>query len=284
MIQLGVARKYHPNLIPFLDTLKSNSINLYEMGFAFSIPNGLPEDVINYIKENNITLTGHLPFYINFGNKKHLKKSTEYLKQGLAIAEHLQGVSVFHLGFYMGRSFKEIKKDITSSIKEVFSDCKSKSGFLGIETTGKQKAIGTYDEVLDLIRELNGYRVIPILDIAHVYARSNGLFPSKKKHFKSIIDDLDKLSIPKLYFHAGGIEHSRGNEKKHISIKKCEPPLAYLIEELELRGKDAQIIIESPTSIEDINWLRSNKESFSDYTKTQIIKNKKQNHLQEFFR
>ena len=94
---------------------------------------------------------------------------------------------------------------------------------------------------------------------------------------------LDKLSIPKLYFHAGGIEYSGGNEKKHISIKKCEPPLAFLIEELELGGYDAQIIIESPTSIEDINWLRNNKNSFLEYTEGQIIKNKKQNILQEFF-
>ena len=116
-----------------------------------------------------------------------------------------------------------------------------------------------------------------------MYAQSNGLFPSTRKDFKQILNDLDKLSITKLYFPAGGIEYFGGNEKKHISIKKCEPPLAFLIEELELGGYDAQIIIESPTSIEDINWLRNNQNSFLEYTKSQIIKNKKQNILQEFF-
>ncbi len=283
MIEFGVARKYHPNLVPFLETLKSNSIKLYEMGYAFSIPNELPKDVLDYANKNNITLTGHLPFYINFGNKNHVIKSTEYLKQGLEIAEHLKSISVFHLGFYSGRSFKEIKKDILFGFKKVFSDSQSKNGFIGIETTGKQKAIGTYNEILELIKELKCYRVIPILDVAHMYARSNGLFPSTRNDFKQILNDLDKLPISKLYFHAGGIEYSDGNEKKHISIKKCEPPLAFLIEELELGGHDAQIIIESPTSIEDINWLRNNKNSFLEYTKDQIIENKKQNILQEFF-
>jgi len=282
MIKFGVARKYHRNLVPYLEVLKSNSILLYEMGFAFSIPSELPKEVLEFAQQNDIILTGHLPFYINFGNKNQVNKSIEYLKKGAAIADKLNSISVFHLGFYMKRNFKEIREDILKGIKEVL-DLDLKEGCLGIETTGKQTAIGKYEEVMDLIKEINNPRVIPIIDIAHIYARSNGLFPSKREDFQKILNDLDKLSIKKLYFHAGGIEYEKGNEKKHISIKKCEPPLAFLLDELERRRQDAFIIIESPTSIEDIKWIRENKDIFLDYTKTQLLKNKKQNLLQEFF-
>ena len=134
-----------------------------------------------------------------------------------------------------------------------------------------------------MIKEISSPKVIPIIDIAHMYARSNGLSPSKREDFQKILEDLDKLSLRKLYFHAGGIEYSKGNEKKHISVKKCEPPLAFLLDELEKRGQDAFIIIESPISIEDIKWTRENKNTFLDYTKTQLLKNRKQNLLQEFF-
>jgi deoxyribonuclease-4 len=282
MIKFGVARKYHRNLVPYLEVLKSNSISLYEMGFAFSIPPELPKEVLEFAKRNNIILTGHLPFYINFGNKNQVNKSIEYLKRGFVIADKLDTISVFHLGFYMKRNFKEIKKDILRGFKEVLA-LNLKKGYLGIETTGKQTAIGKYDEVKDLIKEINNPRVIPIIDIAHIYARSNGLFPSKREDFQKILDNLDKLSIKKLYFHAGGIEYEKGNERKHTTIKKCEPPLAFLLDELERRGQDAFVIIESPTSIEDVKWIRENKNIFLDYTKTQLLKNKKQNLLQEFF-
>lgn len=282
MINFGVARKYHRNLVPYLEVLRSNSISLYEMGFAFSIPSELPKEVLEFAQQNNIILTGHLPFYINFGNKDQVNKSIGYLKKGFAIADKLNSISVFHLGFYMKRSFKEIRKDVLKGIKEVL-DLDLKKGCLGIETTGKQTAIGKYDEVVDLIREINNLRVIPIIDIAHIYARSNGLFPSKREDFQKILNDLDKLSIKKLYFHAGGIEYKKGNERKHVTIKKCEPPLAFLLDELERRGQDAFIIIESPASIEDIKWIRKNKNIFLNYTETQLLKNKKQNLLQKFF-
>lgn len=282
MIKLGVARKYHKNLLPYLEVLKLNSISLYEMGFAFSIPSELSKEVLEFAKENNIVLTGHLPFYINFGNKNQVDKSIEYLRKGLAIADKLNGVSVFHLGFYMKRNFTEIKADILRGIEEVLT-LNLKNGYLGIETTGKQTAIGKYEEIIELIKSINHPNVIPIIDIAHMYARSNGLFPSKKEDFKKILDDLDKLSLKKLYFHAGGVEYDKGNEKKHISVKKCEPPLAFLLEELENRGQDAFVIIESPTSIEDIKWIRENKNDLLDYTHSQLLKNKKQNLLQEFF-
>ncbi len=70
MIEFGVARKYHKNLIPFLKELKANNIHLYEMGFAYSIPEEIPGEVIEFAKNEDITLSCHLPFYINLGNKK----------------------------------------------------------------------------------------------------------------------------------------------------------------------------------------------------------------------
>ena len=182
----------------------------------------------------------------------------------------------------MKRSFREIRGDILRGIKEVLA-LNLKKGHLGIETTGKQTAIGKYEEVMELVKEVNNPNVIPVIDISHVYARSNGLFPSKMEDFEKILDDLDNLFVKRLHFHAGGIEYSRGNEVKHVSARKCEPPLAFLLNKLEEGGYNADIIIESPTSIEDIKWIRENQDNLIEYTREQIVRNKKQNFLQEFF-
>ena len=136
-----------------------------------------------------------------------------------------------------------------------------KNGRIGIETTGKQKAIGTVDEIIEIINLIDNPCVVPIIDWSHVFARSNGLDANGYKGFSSILQRFeDECSIIPDYFHGGSVLYENGNEKKHQSARFLSPSMPSLLCVLKDRGyQNFTMIIESPDSINDINWLKKMK-------------------------
>lgn len=257
MPKFGVARKYGKDLPNYIRTLKQNNIDAYEMGFAYGVPLVLSEETKELSKVYNISLSGHLPFWINLGNDNE-DKNINYLVSGLNIAEQLDCVIVFHLGFYGKKKFSELKESIIKSIQKALDLSGTKKGILGIETTGEQKAIGTVDEIVEIISSINSKRVTPIIDWSHLYARSNGVYPYNVQDFKGILEKIEReIGYKTFYFHGGGVEYKKGNEIKHISAKTFDPPLPYLFAALKDIGySDFTFIVESPDSIEDVKWLK----------------------------
>lgn len=266
MPEFGVARKYAKDLVDYIATLSQNNVDAYEMGFAYGIPQNISDDVIALSKKRKVILSCHLPFWINLENSNK-EKNIGYLVSGLKIAEILGSVAVFHLGFYGGKKFSELKKGIIDAIQEALDTSNVKNGKLGIESTGKQQAIGTVDEIIELVISINDDRVMPVIDWSHFYARSNGAYPYDYNDFKEILEKLEKeIGYKSFYFHAGGIEFKNGNEVRHTSAKTYEPPLPYLFATLQDLGyKKFTFIVESPDSIGDVKWLKHMWKSPRDY-------------------
>jgi len=266
MPKFGVARKYAKDLLNYIAMLNQNNVGAYEMGFAYGIPSDISNETIELAKKYNVSLSGHLPFWINLGNSNK-EKNINYLVFGLKAAEKLSSVAVFHLGFYGGKKFGELKWDIVKSIQEALKLSEIENGKLGIETTGKQEAIGTIDEIIELINLISDERVIPIIDWSHLYARSNGVYPYNYQDFRKTLEKVEReIGYRPFYFHCGGIEYKKGNELKHISAKSFEPPAPYLFAALKDLGyKDFTYIVESPDSIEDIKWLKQIWDSPKEY-------------------
>lgn len=257
MIRYGVARKYAKDLPNYIVKLNQEDIDAYEMGFAYGIPEKISKDTINLAERRGVALSCHLPFWINLGNSND-EKNVNYLVSGLKIAEQLGSVAVFHLGFYGGKNWNNIKDHAKKIIQKALEISKVKKAKLGIETTGKQSALGTLDEVIELVNIINDKRVIPIIDWSHLFARNNGTWPSSYEDFVRILNKLEKeLGYKPFYFHGGGIEYKNGNEIKHISAKSYQPPLSYLFAAMQDLGyKDIIFIVESPDSINDVKWLK----------------------------
>ena len=268
-IRLGVARKYAKDLPEFILELHKNDIESYEIGFAFGVPGNIPEEVIISSKKYGVNLSCHLPFWINFGNRNN-EKNLKYLIAGLKIAEQLGSVAVFHLGFYNKKKWDDIKNYAKDIIKKALSISNTEKGKIGIETTGKQKAIGTIDEIIELIKIIDDERVIPIIDWSHIFARNNGIYPYTYQDFVELLSKVEReIGYKPFYFHGGGIEYKDGNEVKHTSAKAHKPPLPYLFAALrDLNYNNFTFIIESPDSIEDVKWLkrvlRSPEEFFNE--------------------
>ena len=261
MIRLGVARKYGKDLLKYIETISHQNVDAYEMGFAYGVPNLFPDQALELAQKKNILLSGHLPFWINLGNLSNTEKNIKYLVDGFRIAEQLQSTVVFHLGFYGRNNFKEILPNILSCFEQAFIQFPLKNGRIGIETTGKQKAIGTVDEIIEIINLIKNPCVVPIIDWSHVFARSSGLDANGYNGFSSILQKFeDKCCIIPDYFHGGSVLYENGNEKKHQSAKFLSPSMPSLLCVLKDRGyQNFTMIIESPDSINDVNWLKKMK-------------------------
>jgi len=263
MIKLGIARKYAKDLDNYIQKIAAQNIDAFEIGFAFGVPRPFPQDFLKTSKKYNVELSGHLPFWINLGNLEKTTKNIEYLIQGIKVAEELQSTVVFHLGFYGKNNYEIIKKNILFCFKEVLNSIQLKNGKIGIETIGKQKAIGNIDEVIDIFNSLNNPNIVPIIDWSHIFAYSNGTILRSYDGFCEILSKFERKCINKPnYFHGGSVIYENGNEKKHISAKNLSPSMTILISALRDNGyTDYTLIIESPDSINDVNWL---KEDFID--------------------
>ena len=253
----GVARKYAPDIANFIKMLPEQGIDAYEIGFAFGIPESLDSGVVKAIEGSNIKVSIHLPLWINLGNPKNSEKDMKRLLQGLKIADNLGTIAVFHLGFYGGKPFDKIFRNLVSVLKEVLTEYQGE-GVLGLETTGKQSAIGTVEEILKIIEAIDDARVTIVIDWAHLYARSNGTFPVNIEDFERVLRDCEKsLGYKPYHFHAGGVRFHNGNEVKHLPARSLSPPLPNLLKALKNRAYESFTwIVESPTSPEDVLWLK----------------------------
>lgn len=259
MFRLGIARKYGKDLKKYIGAIADQNIDAYEMGFAYGVPKDIPKDILTFAQDKKLLLSGHLPFWINLGNYDNNEKNVQYLLDGIKIAEILGSTVVFHLGFYGKNSFKDIRLNILSCFEQALAQVPLKNGRIGIETTGKQKAIGTVDEIIDIINLINNPHVVPIIDWSHVFARSNGSDANGYLAFSTILQQFEeKCKIVPDYFHGGSVIYENGNEKKHQSSKSFSPSMPALLCALKDRGySDVTMIIESPDSINDVNWLKS---------------------------
>jgi deoxyribonuclease-4 len=275
MPTFGVARRYANDIDAFLQKLHENSIGAYEIGFAYGVPNDFPEDTIKKAENLEIKLSGHIPFFISWSTEEKAINSIEHLSRGIKFASKAKTISVCHLGHYGTRTFEELRRRIVAGIKSAVDIAQAQNNqggpVLGLETTGKKAEIGTVDEVLSIVADLSTNVAVPVIDWAHIFARSDGKFPQSMDDFRHILFRLEnQLGIKSFYFHGSGIEYKNGQEKRHLSLKTCKPPLQYLMGTLRDAGYDYTLIIESPEAIEDLIWFKqvaNNPEAYFDFVK-----------------
>jgi deoxyribonuclease-4 len=276
----GVARIYGNDINSFLQKLQENSVEAYEIGFANGVYDDLPEETVILAEALRIRLSGHMPFFISWLSEEKVQNSVKHFLKGINFAVRLRTLVICHLGYYGGKSFEELKpvvvKGISEAIKMAEENYNVAGPFIGIETTGKGCEIGSLDEVLSIVNELSVNAVVPVIDWAHLFARSNGEFPRKIDDFRTVLSRLEEeVGLKNFYFHASGIDYKNGNERKHISVKTCRPPLPYLFATLNEVGYDYTIIVESPEQqqIEDLIWLKEvskNPESWFSFVQKQV--------------
>jgi len=234
--------------------LNSLGLNAYEYQATrgVKINKSTTQALKNSAKRFDIQLSIHAPYFINLASNDLQKKknSIYYILNSMQAAKWIGSDKVvLHLGWHnkeLGED--QVLRNIISALSELLQKAKKQNLDkikLATETAGKIKQFGNLKEIIAVCKEFPK-NIIPAIDFGHLHARMKtkglkGLVNKKayQKIFKEL--DLNKIDIKNLHIHFSIVEHNKGGEFKHHTLKqenKFGPkfkPLAEIIVEKNLK-------------------------------------------------
>jgi deoxyribonuclease-4 len=225
------------------------------------------EEVGDRADELGVQLSVHSPYYTNLGSddEEVVQNSIDKIVMSGHMGDVMgANVVVAHPGFYTSLDPQETKEKITqnaSLTRDFFRDSNYQVD-LGLEVMGKKQTFGTLDEVIELCEEI-GEGVVPVIDFAHIHARSNcGL--REREDFEEIFEKLDSLGLDRYYTYFTGVEYENGNEVSHKPIKKADLDFDILGQMLLESGHDVTVISISPLVEHDAIYMKIRLERMLD--------------------
>lgn len=222
----------------------------------------LARNVNKTAKENKIALTLHAPYYINLNSdkKETIQASIKRILKS-AYLGNLAGAQslTFHPAYYMKKEPKEVYETVKAALIQITDELKKSKNPIRIapETTGKPSQFGELKEILQLSKELK--QVWPCIDFAHLHARSNGKFNSKKE-FDHVLDTvksyLGAAGLKDLHMHVSGINYGPKGEKNHLQLPDSDFKIRELLESLKENKVDGILIAESPNPERDALYIK----------------------------
>ncbi len=205
---------------------------------------------------HGLTLSLHAPYYINLSSSNPItvKKSIERLLASIHAASLMKAwIVVFHPGYYDAKLGKKSSlKAVIRSLAWIRKEVESygiHGVYLGIETMGRTSQLGSLEEVLAVSSEAPG--VYPVIDWAHIYARTHGRIPRNTGDVVKIIDQIENTLghrvIRRLHMHFSTMEYGTKGELRHHTLSEpFGPSFKIIIEALCSIGVGGTIISESP--------------------------------------
>jgi deoxyribonuclease-4 len=199
----------------------------------------------------------HAAYYINIASKSKQtqERSKKRLIKALEFAP-LMNVKriVFHPGTLGGLSREEAHDVIAKGLQEVWESAMhlGNGAYLAPENAGKINAYGSLEEIIKLCEEGEG--LIPTIDWAHVYARSQGEVNDKDSFLQVLTQFENRLGAlfrDNMHFHVSGITYTAAGEKSHRPLgESWGPDILPLIEIISEVGYCPVIISETPHPIQ----------------------------------
>lgn len=248
----------------------SLGISAMEMEWVQRVPKN-PEriqEIKKTAEELNIYLTVHAPYFINLNAREPEKLAASKVRiwDALEMAEKAGAHSVcVHPAFYLGmdpaivfENVREATKDIMSKKDDLFPNVN-----LAYETMGKISQFGTLEEVLKISEE---FKIYPTVDTAHMHARTNGAWNSKKE-WNELFDIyqkyLGKNSLQTMHMHYSGIEYTEKGERKHLPLQESDANWKDFLLVIKDREIGGSLVCESPIQEKDTLLLMSEYEKIS---------------------
>jgi deoxyribonuclease-4 len=221
-------------------------LNAMEVEFVRGVKmgNDLAKECGRVAKELDVDLSVHAPYFVNLSSVEKVKiaASQKRILDAVERGHHMGAcVVAFHPGYYGKMKKEEAYITVKESLKELVGEMRRKGiddVKLGLETTGKQGAFGTLDEVVRLCKEIK--QCTPVVDFAHIYARQGG-----KIDYEKVLDAVKPLCLKHMHSHFSNIEFTSKGERRHLPLDSS-PAFEPLAKELLKRKINIAIICESP--------------------------------------
>ncbi|MCX8202508.1 MAG: TIM barrel protein [Candidatus Micrarchaeota archaeon] len=215
-------------------------------------------------KKYDIVLSAHASYYLNLlseNNSKYKKTVNEILLTAKILDAAGGDRLVFHPGFFLKLShsaaYERMRKEFKYLAKEI-----EENGYnihLSPETTGKQTAFGSLEDLYSLSEEIGYDKIRPTVDWAHLHARDNGRF-KKKQDYAEVLELIEKKvgkeGLKTLHCHMSSINFSAKGERNHLTMDHDIPPLRPLFEALHEFKCDGVFISESPNIEKDAIYMK----------------------------
>ena len=225
----------------------------------------------------DISLTAHGPYYINLASleKPKYHASLNRVKNTLIAGHQINATSItFHPAFYQDRPPEKVTAIVEKALLAILTDEKllaetnNKPPLLSLETTGKPSQWGSLEESLTTADKINQklgeFKVSACIDFAHLHARSNGEFNTRKE-FLSIIDltekTLGKEALEKLHMHISGINYTEKGERNHLILEESDLNYKEILQVLKEKNVSGWVVCESPNLEDDAKLMKEYYES-----------------------
>lgn len=197
----------------------------YSFGKGVRISEETALKIAKAFRENEIEISVHAPYFINFSNpdKEKIKNSEKYLTDSINALILLGGNRVvFHPGARMKleREYAfNLLKDNLASFMQKIEECRDYDNIIICpETMGKVNQMGTVKEIAELCTLSRN--LYPCVDFGHVNAREQGILKTKDD-FKNIVDILSRClsdeKVKNMHVHFSKIEYSAMGEVRHLN-------------------------------------------------------------------
>jgi len=197
-------------------------------------------------KEVGVEIGGHASFLVNFASPNIKKRSASRghltaLCKRLAAAKGVYGVT--HLGFLGGYKEEEVKAIVEDELGKILNSTEVQ---LLVENSGKRKAVGSLQFVVDLAEDL-GVKIC--LDWAHLHAYTRGGIRSEGDVVKVV--DLIESRLGRFdewvpVMHISGIKYGASGEIEHLGLQESDFNWYAVIKVLTESGINGILICESP--------------------------------------
>jgi deoxyribonuclease-4 len=226
----------------------------------------MADDVKKLATDLGIRLTVHAPYYINLNSKEPDKyeASIQRILDSCTIGNLAGAESVaFHPAFIMGDDRRDAMGRTLKAMRGIIDTLAAEKNpiWLRPELTGKESALGSLDEIIELSLSLP--RVLPCIDFAHLHARTGGAFNTRAE-WEGMLDTMEKRlgrvrGVETMHIHLAGISYTAKGEREHMPLAESDLDYKTLMAVLRERGAKGFLICESPHEImaDDVRRIRA---------------------------
>ncbi len=234
---------------------KSLGLNLCEYPFTYgaNVTDEFCKSLAIKLKENNVEITAHAPYYVNYGNPDSTfgHKGDAYIISSLKKLKLMGGRKLcVHVGSQGKIERNEAIKLITERLKKLCKVLDENNMFdvvLCFEVMGKYSQIGNLEEIVNLAKLDKRFNIT--LDVGHLNCLLQGRLKTEEdflKVFNFIIKNLpDKFKD--MHIHYSKIMYNQKGEVKHVTIENEEfgPEFEPMVLALKKLNLEPTIICES---------------------------------------
>ena len=213
-------------------------------------------------KEQDVALSVHAPYFINLNAEESEWPKSRKRLWDAAYYGYLAGATdiIFHPGSYFGRQPSEVLKVAIPRLQDLTTELAAKDIHVTLrpETMGKGALFGSFDDVLEMSKQVSG--VLPCLDFAHLHARHGDGSVNSEFEWVELLNGYAKLlghkALQSLHIHLSGIQYTEKGEKKHLPLRESDLHIEELLGVLVSAGCCGRILCESPILEEDAQYMQ----------------------------